>query len=155
MLEQITKLVDIQKSIEYKVHKPGLSNIQLRKKMKEELTQYCMNFANDSMQTTMCLQFPPQIIASAMILLASLLCNVGPVGGKDWSEVLDHGESEIVSFCSIALQVIELLDERKGAHHDTITKIKKELDTLMDQKVAASTAETAAPSLTNKRPRIS
>jgi cyclin T len=48
------------------------------------------NFVNDSLRTTLCLQFKPQLIASAAIYLASKFLKYDlPEGKKPWWEVLD------------------------------------------------------------------
>ncbi|EEC43276.1 predicted protein, partial [Phaeodactylum tricornutum CCAP 1055/1] len=49
-----------------------------------DMAQYAMNFANDSMQTSLCLQFEPQKIATATVYLAGQFSKVRPIDGKDW-----------------------------------------------------------------------
>ena len=140
--DQVTKLVHGRK-VEFKT--PPASSQGAMQKMKNEVTQYAMSFANDSMQTLVCLQFPPQKVAAAMIYMAAQFSKVQPVGGKDWTEILEHGDVE--SLASICLQVIELILERKGAYKETFEKIKSDVMKLQDRK--DEEAGRAA-----KRPRI-
>lgn len=130
LVDQINKLVT-GKKVEYKKPAEGVSTVQLNSKMKAELTQYAMNFANDSMQTTVCLQFPPQKIAAAMVFLAAQFLKIQPTK-QDWPDILEHGDVE--SLASISLQVIELMVERKGAHKETFEKIRTEIVKLSDNK---------------------
>lgn len=100
-------------------------------KLKGEWTQYAMNFANDSMQTSLCLQFPPHKIAAAVVFLAAMFNKVQPCGGRDWPSVLEH---DINTLASIMLQVLDLLLDRKNAHKETFEKIKAEVIKLRDNK---------------------
>jgi transcription initiation factor TFIIIB Brf1 subunit/transcription initiation factor TFIIB len=70
------------------------------------LAQVAWNFVNDSLRTTLCLQYKPQLIALATIYLASRLIDYelppGP-GGRPWweglgarKEELDHISSQIL-----------------------------------------------------------
>ena len=129
--DQVHKLVYGQK-VEFKTPPSSLSNKDAMNKMKNEVTQYAMSFANDSMQTLVCLQFPPQKVAAAMIYMAAQFSKVQPAGGKDWTEILEHGEVE--SLASICLQVIELILERKGAYKETFEKIKSDVLKLQERK---------------------
>jgi Cyclin, N-terminal domain len=99
LVEQIKKLVH-QRKLEYIPTPPSasaaagasganLSSSQLASKMLNELVQYAMNFANDSMQTSLCLQFEPQTIAMATVFLAANFCKIRPAAGKgDWLVIL-------------------------------------------------------------------
>ena len=97
-------------------------------KMQNEMVQYAMNFANDSMQTTLCLQFPPQQIATACVYLAGNFVKVKPAGKKDWIEVL--GQPDVEGLASICLQIIELIVERRGGEENVFRKIRSDLDKL-------------------------
>lgn len=69
------------------------------------------NFANDSMHTTLCLQFDPEDIATAAVYLAGQYLQVRPVaagttGGNDgWMEALGQPDVEILIF--IAVQILD------------------------------------------------
>jgi cyclin T len=56
-----------------------------------ELAQTAWNFVNDSLRTTLCLQFRPPLIASAAIYLASkfLRVQLTKSGEKPWWEIFD------------------------------------------------------------------
>lgn len=67
---------------------------QIMTKMMNELVQYAMNFANDSMHTSLCLQFPASTIATACVYLGAQFAKVRPTGGKSWVEVLGYPDVE-------------------------------------------------------------
>eukprot|EP00977_Amphora_coffeiformis_P006163 scaffold1328_cov162-Amphora_coffeaeformis.AAC.26 len=130
ILEQISKLVN-GKKVEPRNAAAG-TNPSVFTKLTGDWKQYAMNFANDSMQTSLCLQFPPQKIASAMVFLAALFIKVQPTAGRDWPDILEHGDVETLA--SITLQVLELIQERKNVHTETFEKIKIEIIKLRDNK---------------------
>jgi len=102
-----------------------------------------MNFANDSMHTSLCLQFDPQQIATATVYLAFQFAKVRPIDNRiDWLDLLDQPDVE--SLASISLQIIELIADRKGSDEATIVKLKRDLDSLQNEKqVAAPDAKRA------------
>jgi hypothetical protein len=93
-----------------------------------------MNFANDSMHTSLCLQFEPQQIATATVYLAAQFAKVRPVSGVNWLDAL--GRPDVETLASIALQIVELIAERKGAEESTFVKIRRDLETLKNEKNA-------------------
>jgi cyclin T len=104
-----------------------------------------MNFANDSLQTTLCLQFEPQEIATATVYLAGQFAKIRPVNkSADWLEVLyGHDSStssspDIETLTSICLQIIELIADRKGSDEAAFTKIRRDLETLKQEKQRSS-----------------
>jgi len=100
--------------------------------MMKQLTQYSMNFANDSMHTSLCLQFPPETIAHACIYLGGQFCKMKPTGNKSWLDILD---SSMEDLASIGLQMMELIADKKGIDkkvfdtlRDDLDKMKKEVE---------------------------
>jgi hypothetical protein len=87
-----------------------------------------MNFANDSMHTSLCLQFDPQHVATACVYLAAQFTKVRPNNGIDWLDAL--GQPDVETLASIAYQIVELIAERKGAEETIFIKIRKDLETL-------------------------
>jgi cyclin T len=73
------------------------------------LAQVAWNFVNDSLRTTLCLQFKPQLIASAAIYLASkfLKYPLPAEGPKPWWEVF-HAKQEDLE--NISNQILDLYD---------------------------------------------
>lgn len=135
IVEQVKRLVH-KRSIEYiQSPTPGsLSTTQLMGKMMNEMVQTAMNFANDSMQTSLCLQFDPVDIAVACVYLSGHVCKLRPVTKQSWVEVL--GDPDVTVLASISLQILELMGERKGADKTVFAKIRKDLDVLKrDKKV--------------------
>lgn len=65
--------------------------------MMKELTQSSMNFANDSMHTSLCLQYPPKTIAYACIYLGGQFCKLRPADKKQWLDILDLSMVDLAS----------------------------------------------------------
>lgn len=101
-----------------------------------------MNFANDSMHTSLCLQFDPQRIGTSCVYLAAQFAKVRPVSGVDWLDAL--GQPDVETLASISLQIIELIAERKGAEESAFVKIRRDLDTLKAEKNAERRAPAGA-----------
>lgn len=76
------------------------------------LAQVAWNFVNDSLRTTLCLQFRPQLIASAAIYLASkfLKIQLTRTGEKPWWEVFD---AKIEDLEEISNQILDLYDKNQ------------------------------------------
>jgi cyclin T len=76
------------------------------------LAQVAWNFVNDSLRTTLCLQFRPQLIASAAIYLASkfLKIQLTKPGEKPWWEVFD---AKIEDLEEISNQILDLYDKNQ------------------------------------------
>lgn len=111
-----------------------------------------MNFANDSMHTSLCLQFNPHQIATATVYLAFQFAKVRPIDNKtDWLDLLDQPDVE--SLASIALQIIELMAERKGSDEATFNKLKRDLELLKNEKRARSDATPSSAAPDAKRAR--
>jgi hypothetical protein len=114
-----------------------------------------MNFANDSMHTSLCLQFEPQHIATACVYLAAQFAEVQPVNGMDYVDILGKPNVEVLA--SISYQIIELIAERKGAETTMLVKIRTEIETLQNhwetQRKHSST--TSLEEQDAKRPRLS
>jgi hypothetical protein len=92
-----------------------------------------MNFANDSMHTCLCLQFDPQDVATATVYLAGQFAKVKSSNDKvDWLVLL--GNPDVETLASIALQILELIVERKGADQGIFNKIKGDLEALKKEK---------------------
>lgn len=107
-----------------------------------------MNFANDSMHTSLCLQFDPQHVATACVFLAAQFASVQPTNGVDWLDAL--GQPDVETLASIAYQILELIAERKGAEESIFTKIRKDLETLQGLDGNADVSKEADA----KRPRL-
>jgi cyclin T len=127
MVEQIKKMVQ-RRQLEYTNPVDG-PTAQIMGRMLNEMVQYAMNFANDSMHTSLCLQFEPHKIATACVYLAGHCVNVRPVNSQTWLDVL--GPCDVESLASISLQVVELITDRKlGVSQATFDAIRQDLDAL-------------------------
>lgn len=109
-----------------------------------------MNFANDSMHTSLCLQVDPQQVATACVYLALQFAEVQPVNNTDYLEILGQPDMEILA--SISYQIIELIAERKGAEQSILTKIRTNMDSL--QNVKRSAVQDNSTEQDAKRPRL-
>jgi cyclin T len=78
------------------------------------LAQVAWNFVNDSLRTTLCLQFKPQLIASAAIYLASKFLKYPlPEGSKPWWEVFN---AKIEDLEEISNQILDLYESPGSAN---------------------------------------
>ena len=89
-----------------------------------EVVQYAMNFANDSLQTSLCIQFPAEDIAKACVFLGGQFAKTD----ADWVVVLEVEDVE--SFASICVQLLELVSERKGNDEAAFRAMRAELERL-------------------------
>jgi len=72
------------------------------------LAQVAWNFVNDSLRTTLCMQFKPQLIAAAAIYLASKFLKYQlPEGPKPWWEVFN---AKIEDLEEISNQILDLYE---------------------------------------------
>jgi hypothetical protein len=132
IVEQVKKLT-IGRKLRYKPDSSAaasankLSPSQVVGKMSTEIMQYSVNFANDSLSTSLCLQFGPQQIATACLFMACCFADIEPSGGPDeWMEVLDHPDLEaLVSICD---QILDTLDKKRGNDVNKTNKIRTMLD---------------------------
>jgi len=120
--------------------------------MLNRMVQYSMNFANDSMQTSLCLQFEPQKIATACVYLAGQFARVRPtVPSGSWLEVL--GYRDVESLASISLQIIELVAERKATDQKLFDKIRADLEELKEEKASPPPGGSGTGEPNSKRQR--
>jgi len=64
-------------------------------KMTNDLVQYAMNFANDSMHTSLCMQFPPKTVAHTCVYMSGQFCKMKPTEGRQWLDILDVGMEDL------------------------------------------------------------
>lgn len=134
---------------------PSSSAAEEPGKMFNQLTQYSMNFANDSMHTSLCLQYPPKTIAHACIYLSGQFCKLKPTDDKQWLDILDISMEDIVS---IGLQIMELIADKKGIDKSMFESIRVDLNRMKkEMETAEETRRPSPPPLDErspKRPRI-
>jgi len=87
----------------------------------KNLAQVAWNFVNDSLRTTLCLQYRPQLIACAAIQLASKYlqiplpdATVEGIGRKTWWEALEI-KGALADLDAIGQQIIDLYEQPGGA----------------------------------------
>jgi len=80
--------------------------------MVQDLAQNSMNFANDSMHTSLCLQFTAREVGLTCVYLGGKYSNIRPINNKMWIELFDGISIEYMT--SIALQILELVQPKKG-----------------------------------------
>lgn len=73
---------------------------------KKELAQVAWNFTNDSLRTTLCLQFKPQLVAAAALYLASTYLKYQPVD-PPWWDVLHFEKKQLEE---IGNQILDLYE---------------------------------------------
>jgi hypothetical protein len=128
-VEQIKQLIFTRK-LRYIKTPAALSSSSTKEvmsKMMNELVQYSMSLANDSYQTSLCLQFSPQEIATACVYLACQLAKVEPVTGPvDFKSTL--GDPDIDALFSICWQILDLIADKKASDVENVKKIRAALD---------------------------
>lgn len=118
-----------RRQIEYRDPKPNLNPQQVRDKLMNEIVQYAMNFANDSFQTSLCIQYPAENIAKSCVFLGGQFSKTE----ADWPTVLEIGDME--SFASICVQLLELVTDKKGMDQAAFRAMRAELEKLRNANV--------------------
>lgn len=128
LVEQIKQLVQSRKLMYKNAPPAGISSQQQQQQhMMNEMVQLAMNFANDSMHTCLCLQFDPKKIAMMCVYLAAQFGHFVPANESDgWCDSLLPIDS--FSLASIALQLVELIAERKGSDPAVLNHVKEQLE---------------------------
>jgi len=90
LLEKINKLI-FSPALQFEVSKRFPKNNTTQKTLQNELIQIAMNFANDSMHTSLCLQFPPEMIATSCVYMSAQYCGITGIKGHYWLDILDGG----------------------------------------------------------------
>ena len=62
-----------------------------------DLVQLSWSYANDSLRTTLCLRFPPEVIATGCIYLAARVKGIPFPETLPWWELFDANEAHILS----------------------------------------------------------
>ena len=114
---------------------------EVMSKMMNELVQYSMSTANDSYQTSLCLQFGPKEIATACVYLACMFSGVEPING-DWKKTLLAGGGnnsyiDVESLVSVCIQIIDLIADKKASDTESVRKIRKALELLKSREEQA------------------
>lgn len=180
-VEQIKKLIDTRQ-LQYNPKKAAelttnqhKTNKEITSKMMNELVQYCMSTANDSYQTSLCLQFGPKQIATACVYLACMLSDVEPQNG-DWKKTLlppssssgptggankhdDEEDENMDALVSVCIQIIDLIAEKKASDTESVRKIRKALDLLKSRDSEGNKSPRPPPpppsgESASKRPRV-
>jgi cyclin T len=132
IFDQVKLLVD-KRLVEYTTSPAGSeSSAKSLPELKTDMVQCAMNFTNDSMHTTLCLQFTPLQIATATVYLAGQFKGIKPTSaGKDWLTIL--GNPDLGALASISLQIVELISERKGSNQAALQQIRVDIERLKEQ----------------------
>lgn len=118
-----------------------LGKQQQNNQLVQELAQNAISFANDSLHTSLCLQFGAQQIAMACVYLSGTHAGIGPIAGKTWLDLLEGiGVEELTS---ISVQILELVQSnRRGVDSGQFRAIRKDLDAMMMSNRAAGGGST-------------
>mmetsp|Transcript_33010 Transcript_33010/g.98231 ORF Transcript_33010/g.98231 Transcript_33010/m.98231 type:complete len:127 (+) Transcript_33010:1029-1409(+) len=104
--------------------------------MNQELVQNAMNFANDSLHTSLCLQFPAGTIGATCVYLSGRACKVRPTGGRSWTDLLGIDPDDVAT---VSLQIMELIAETRSrgkAEPSLFGEVRKDLDRMREGKGA-------------------
>lgn len=168
-LVEVIKKLNQTRQLEYAVLPKGSSGAsasQMQGKMMNELVQYAMNFANDSMHTTLCLQFPARLVAEGCVYLSGQFCKIRPTGGRTWMEVLGGG-GDVEALASVSVQIMELIADKKGGDLEVFRMVRRDLDKMREaeerkersgaggkQGAVASASSSGGGGRDAKRPRV-
>jgi len=112
---------------------PSKSSSVSSSQMIQELVQYSMSFANDSMHTSLCLQFSANTIAMACVYMSAKYCRIRPTKvNNDWCFLLNIS---IDSLVSISEQIMELIADKKGSETSSFKTIRQDLDKLKSSNI--------------------
>ena len=114
--------------------------------MINELVQHAMNFANDSMHTCLCLQYPAKVIAMSCVYLSAKYSQVKPIDSKNWLDILGIDYDALSPIC---IQIMELIADRRKLDIQVFKSIHSDLKSLKNIKLHHS------QSSSNKKPRMS
>eukprot|EP00541_Cyclophora_tenuis_P018776 CAMPEP_0116572264 /NCGR_PEP_ID=MMETSP0397-20121206/18070_1 /TAXON_ID=216820 /ORGANISM="Cyclophora tenuis, Strain ECT3854" /LENGTH=191 /DNA_ID=CAMNT_0004100555 /DNA_START=293 /DNA_END=868 /DNA_ORIENTATION=+ len=123
IVDQI-KLMIQRRQVEFISPDPKLAPQKLRDMLMNRLVQDAMCFANDSFQTSLCIQYPSFEIAQACVFLGGQFAKAS----ADWTTVLEIGDVE--NFASICVQLIALVAEKKGGDKAAYQAMRLELERL-------------------------
>lgn len=112
--------------------------------MVNELVQYAMNFANDSMHTCLCLQYGAKVIAMSCVYLSAKYGKVRPVEGRNWLDVLGVDYDSLSSIC---IQIMELIADRRKLDAKIFQAIQSDLKSMNPKKQHPSSSS-------NKKQRL-
>ncbi|CAK8677038.1 unnamed protein product [Clavelina lepadiformis] len=95
----------------------------------EKLVQMAWTFINDSLCTSLCLQWEPQIVAVAVMYLAGRLCKFEPQDwaynrGRWWEQFIDDISMDLLE--DICHQVLDQYSQQKGNKGTVSSKVKRE-----------------------------
>jgi hypothetical protein len=140
-----------------------------------ELLQSAMNFANDSMHTSLCLQYPPRIIALVCIYMSGVYCQMRPTKHSSWIQLLqslpfddttlgseEENQIDMYKCANIAIQIMELISDKKDLNKDKFKAVETDLEALKKEYLTTgggrtdSTGNSAAVDgdTRHKRPRM-
>jgi len=125
---QIKRMVPLR-HVEYITPPTTSSTTEKTKTLNSQLTKSAIDFATDSLHTNLCLQFPPKKIALTCIYMSAQYCKVRPTENRRWLDTLDaEGSFTIEDLTSIAVQIMELIAEKKGCDLAIFDSIRKDLE---------------------------
>ena len=119
-------------------------------KMKLELKKYSGIYAKDSLYTSLCLQFSPEVIATACVYLACLTAKVEPVKGTSWQKLLGDN-IDMESLASICLQIMDVKSATDEKSKIIRTQLEKHIKNGDD--VAGRKSPRPPPGGASPRPR--
>jgi len=98
------------------------------KNLQGKLTRSAVDFATDSLHTTLCLKYSPKKVALTCVYMSAQYCEVQPTEGRTWLQVLDSdGTFVLDELASIAVQIMELIADKKGVDMEIFESIRKNL----------------------------
>jgi cyclin T len=111
---------------------PPENQSKIHERMKAVLVQNAISLANDSMQTYLCLQYPPKQIAAAVVYMSAQMNKMKTTtNSKSFLDVLnDFVELDLESLVSIVKQILELIADRKGVDKGVFSSIESHMESM-------------------------
>ncbi len=142
------------------------STATLKREMITVVTQNAISFANDSMYTTLCLQYPSKKITSAVIYMSAQANKMRPTKKRTWLEILNDKEKDgisssgsnyldVESLALIVKQIMELIADRKGMDKSVFADIESDLNSMRQKDNSGIGGGSSGGDRDAKRQRVS
>ncbi len=120
----------------------SLSIQEKNAKMANLLVQKAVGFANDSMFTRLCLQYPADQIAAAILYMSAQGNKMRPIQGCHWLDIFVNLDMD--SLISIVKQIIELIADKKKNDLDRSIFASIEADLKILKKATGSSGNSSS-----------
>lgn len=103
-----------------------------KNEMMNSVQQKAVSFANDSLYTCLCLQYPSEKIAVAVLYMSAEAHKMRPANNRSWFALL-HDYLDMECLVSIVKQILELIADRKGVDKSLFSVIDSDLKAIKQE----------------------